>query len=120
MYIYIGVLSIGGGSAMDLGKAVAALMTNKGDIFDYLEVIGKGKAITELPAPLICVPTTSGTGSEVTKNAVLKSVEHGRKASMRYIYIYMYIYVYIYIYIYIYIIYIYIYIYMYIYIYVYM
>jgi len=78
-----GVLSIGGGSAMDLGKAVAALMTNKGDIFDYLEVVGKGQAIRELPAPLICVPTTSGTGSEVTKNAVLKSVEHGRKASMR-------------------------------------
>lgn len=58
-------------------------MTNPGDVFDYLEIIGKGQPITEKPMPLIAVPTTSGTGSEVTKNAVLKSVVHGRKASMR-------------------------------------
>jgi alcohol dehydrogenase class IV len=78
-----GLLCLGGGSALDLGKAVAALVTNKGDIYDYLEVVGKGIAITNKPLPMIAVPTTSGTGSEVTKNAVLKSTEHGRKVSMR-------------------------------------
>jgi Iron-containing alcohol dehydrogenase len=73
----------GGGSALDLGKAVAALMTNTGDVFEYLEIIGKGMPIEKLPMPHIAVPTTSGTGSECTKNAVLKSLSHGRKASMR-------------------------------------
>lgn len=68
---------------MDLGKAVAALMTNTGDVYDYLEIVGKGLPITNKPVPLIAVPTTSGTGSECTKNAVLKSSEQGRKASMR-------------------------------------
>jgi Iron-containing alcohol dehydrogenase len=68
---------------LDLGKAVAALMTNTGDVYDYLEIVGKGLPITNKPVPLIAVPTTSGTGSECTKNAVLKSSEHGRKASMR-------------------------------------
>ena len=58
-------------------------MTNRGDIFDHLEIIGKGLPIQNKPVPLIAVPTTSGTGSEVTKNAVLKSAEHGRKVSMR-------------------------------------
>ena len=77
------VLGVGGGSAMDLGKAVSALMTNKGDIMEYMEVIGRGKAIQQPPVPFIAVPTTAGTGSEVTKNAVLKSAVHGRKASMR-------------------------------------
>jgi hypothetical protein len=68
---------------LDLGKAVAALMTNNGDVFEYLEIIGKGMPIEKLPMPHIAVPTTSGTGSECTKNAVLKSLSHGRKASMR-------------------------------------
>lgn len=76
-------LLLGGGSALDLGKAVAALMTNKDDIYNYLEIIGKGIPIQNKPAPLIAVPTTSGTGSECTKNAVLKSLAHGRKVSMR-------------------------------------
>lgn len=78
------ILAIGGGSSLDLGKAVAALVTNNHrDIFDFLEVIGKGQAIEKKPLPLIAVPTTSGTGSEVTKNTVLKSVQHRRKVSMR-------------------------------------
>ncbi len=78
-----GVVAIGGGSALDLAKAVSALITNDGDVLDYVEVFGKGQAITTAPVPLICVPTTAGTGSEATKNAVLKSNEHGLKASMR-------------------------------------
>jgi alcohol dehydrogenase class IV/quinol monooxygenase YgiN len=79
-----GILAIGGGSAIDLGKAVAALVPNSHrDIFDFLEVIGKGQPIEYVPLPFIAVPTTSGTGSEATKNAVLKSVSHGRKVSMR-------------------------------------
>jgi len=77
------VVAIGGGSAMDLGKAVSALITNRDDIFDYLEVVGMGKSIKNVPVPFIAVPTTSGTGSEATKNAVLKSKTHGRKASIR-------------------------------------
>ena len=62
---------------------MAALMTNGGDVYDYMEVVGKGLSIKNKPVPLIAVPTTSGTGSECTKNAVLKSTEHGKKASMR-------------------------------------
>lgn len=78
-----GVIAIGGGSALDLGKAVSALVTNPGDVLDYVEVFGKGQPITVSPLPLLAVPTTAGTGSEVTKNAVLKSDEHNLKASMR-------------------------------------
>jgi len=77
------VIGFGGGSAMDLAKAAAALMTNPGDPFDYLEVIGKGLPLRERPAPCIAIPTTAGTGAEVTKNAVLASPEHRVKVSMR-------------------------------------
>lgn len=77
------VIAIGGGSVLDSGKALAALITNKADIFDYLEVVGKGLPLTERPVPLITVPTTSGTGSEVTANAVLLSPAQGVKVSMR-------------------------------------
>jgi alcohol dehydrogenase class IV len=77
------VISFGGGSVMDAGKAVAALLTNPGDLFDYLEVIGKGKSISSPPAPYIAVPTTAGTGTEVTRNAVIISKRHGVKVSMR-------------------------------------
>ena len=77
------VIGFGGGSAIDAGKAVAALMTNGGDPLDYLEVIGKGRAIAQLSAPYLAIPTTAGPGAEVTRNAVLKSVEHHVKVSMR-------------------------------------
>lgn len=77
------VIAFGGGSALDTGKAIAALMTNPGDPLDYLEVIGRGKPITQVSAPLITIPTTSGTGSEVTSNAVLASPEHQVKVSLR-------------------------------------
>jgi len=77
------VISFGGGSVIDAGKAIAALATNGGEPLEFLEVIGKGGAITASPLPFIAVPTTAGTGSEVTRNAVLGSTEHGVKASMR-------------------------------------
>ena len=77
------VISIGGGSAIDGGKAIAALATNSGDVLDYLEVIGHGQPLARAPLPFIAVPTTAGTGSEVTRNAVLGSHEHGVKASLR-------------------------------------
>jgi alcohol dehydrogenase class IV len=77
------VIGIGGGSAMDTAKAVSALLTNPGEIIDYLEVIGRGKQIVENPLPMIAIPTTSGTGSEVTRNAVIGDTEHHIKVSLR-------------------------------------
>ena len=77
------IVGLGGGSCIDLAKAVAALLSNDGDLFDYLEVIGKGKALENPALPVIAVPTTSGTGAEVTKNAVIGSPEYGVKVSMR-------------------------------------
>ncbi len=77
------VIGIGGGSAIDCGKAVAALATNAGDIFDYLEVIGKAAPITHAPLPFIAIPTTAGAGAEATRNAVLTSPDHKVKVSLR-------------------------------------
>jgi alcohol dehydrogenase class IV len=77
------IIGIGGGSAIDAGKAIAALLTNGGEPLDYLEVIGKGQPITKPPAPTIAIPTTAGTGAEVTRNAVLASPEHRVKVSLR-------------------------------------
>lgn len=77
------VIGYGGGSAVDAAKAIAALVTNPGDPVDYLEVIGSGKPLTNPPLPFIAVPTTSGTGAEVTRNAVIKSEEKQVKVSLR-------------------------------------
>jgi len=77
------ILAMGGGSAIDAGKAIAAIATNGGEPLEFLEVVGSGRAITVQPLPFIAVPTTAGTGSEVTRNAVLGSAEHGVKASLR-------------------------------------
>ncbi len=77
------VIAIGGGSAIDAGKAIAAAAANPGDLLDYLEVIGKGQPLENAPWPFIAVPSTAGTGSEVTRNAVLGSPEHGVKVSLR-------------------------------------
>jgi len=77
------VIAFGGGSALDGGKAIAAMAVNEGDPLDYLEVIGRGRPLARRPLPCIAIPTTAGTGSEVTRNAVLASPEHGVKASLR-------------------------------------
>jgi alcohol dehydrogenase class IV len=77
------VAAIGGGSVIDAGKAVAMLLGNGGDPLDYLEVVGSGRQITEPAVPFVAVPTTAGTGAEVTANAVLAVPAHQVKASLR-------------------------------------
>jgi alcohol dehydrogenase class IV len=77
------VIGFGGGSALDAAKGIAALLGNGGNPFDYLEVVGAGKPLTRASAPCIAIPTTAGTGTEVTRNAVLLSPRHGVKASLR-------------------------------------
>ncbi|HWM98299.1 MAG TPA: iron-containing alcohol dehydrogenase [Streptosporangiaceae bacterium] len=77
------VAAIGGGSVIDLGKAAAMLLANGGDPLDYLEVVGSGRKITQPSAPCVAVPTTAGTGAEVTANAVLAVPGHRLKASLR-------------------------------------
>ncbi|MBZ5514738.1 MAG: iron-containing alcohol dehydrogenase [Acidobacteriia bacterium] len=77
------VIGFGGGSALDAAKAIAALLTNNRDVMDYLEVIGAGQALSAPGAPFIAVPTTAGTGTEVTRNAVLASPAHRVKVSLR-------------------------------------
>ncbi len=77
------VVAIGGGSVIDAGKAIAMLLANGGDPLDYAELIGAGRAITRPSIPFIAVPTTAGTGSEATRNAVLFSPEHRLKVSLR-------------------------------------
>jgi alcohol dehydrogenase class IV len=77
------VIGFGGGGALDSGKAIAALMTNGGELLDYLEVIGRSQPLRLAPAPFIAVPTTAGTGAEVTRNAVLASQAHRVKVSLR-------------------------------------
>ena len=77
------VIGMGGGSVIDMAKAIAALLNNNGDIMDYLEVIGRGKPLSLPSAPCVAIPTTAGTGAEVTKNSVLTSEEHKVKVSLR-------------------------------------
>jgi alcohol dehydrogenase class IV len=77
------IVGVGGGSVLDAGKAIAALLANAGDPLDYLEVVGRGQPLARAPLPFVAVPTTSGTGAEVTKNAVLASTADGVKVSLR-------------------------------------
>jgi len=77
------VVGFGGGSVMDAGKAMAAMLTNGGELLDYVEVIGRGKVLSQRSAPFIAIPTTAGTGAEVTRNAVLSAPEHKVKVSLR-------------------------------------
>ena len=77
------VIGFGGGSPLDAAKAVSALLTNPGELPDYLEVIGRAQPLTQPAAPCLAIPTTAGTGAEVTRNAVLASPGHRIKVSLR-------------------------------------
>lgn len=77
------VAGLGGGAVIDLAKALAALIPAKGDPLDHLEVVGKALPLTVDPLPFVALPTTAGTGAEVTKNSVIGLPDHGRKVSLR-------------------------------------
>jgi alcohol dehydrogenase class IV len=77
------VIGLGGGSVVDLAKAIGVLLANGGDPLDYVEVIGRGQPLRHPSVPVVAIPTTAGTGSEVTRNAVLASPEHRVKVSLR-------------------------------------
>jgi alcohol dehydrogenase class IV len=77
------VIGFGGGAALDAAKATAAMLANEGDLLAYLEVIGHAQPLAHPSLPCIAIPTTAGTGSEVTRNAVLASPAHRLKVSLR-------------------------------------
>lgn len=80
------VIGLGGGSVVDAAKAVAALANNEGELIDYLEVVGKGQPLREPALPYMAVPTTAGTGAEVTRNSVIGVPDAGVKVSLRHAY----------------------------------
>lgn len=77
------IIGLGGGSALDMAKAIAALLANGDEALDYLEVVGRGRPLTRPSLPVIAIPTTAGTGSEVTRNAVLAVPAQRLKVSLR-------------------------------------
>ena len=77
------IVSVGGGSVLDLGKAIAALAPGRRAALDHLEVVGAGLPLDHAPLPFVAIPTTAGTGAEMTKNAVISVPGHGRKVSLR-------------------------------------
>lgn len=79
------LLALGGGAAIDLAKAASALATNRqgNSVRDFLEGVGKGLQVTEPPLPLLAMPTTGGTGTEATKNAVISVNDPPVKKSIR-------------------------------------
>jgi alcohol dehydrogenase class IV len=79
------IIGVGGGSSIDTAKAIAAIAANDGSLLDYLEVVGRGQPLQKAALPCIAIPTTAGTGSEVTRNAVIASPEHRVKASIRHV-----------------------------------
>ncbi len=76
------VVAIGGGSVLDMGKALAAIIPNQGNVYDYVEVVGRCVPLKTKPLPMIAIPTTASTGSEVTRKAVLKSGQDRVKVSL--------------------------------------
>jgi alcohol dehydrogenase class IV len=77
------VIGLGGGSVLDAAKAISGLMTNGGDALDYVEIVGRGRAMESPASPFLAIPTTAGTGAEATKNAVLTEPRARVKVSMR-------------------------------------
>ncbi|WP_342070613.1 iron-containing alcohol dehydrogenase [Yoonia algicola] len=77
------IVALGGGSVIDFAKALAALIPCEGEASEYLEVVGNGRPLEHAPIPMIALPTTAGTGAEVTKNAVISVPERGIKVSLR-------------------------------------
>jgi alcohol dehydrogenase class IV len=77
------LVGVGGGSAIDAAKAIAGVLANGGSVLDYMEVIGRGQPLTRPAAPWVAVPTTAGTGAEVTRNAVIGEPSLKFKASLR-------------------------------------
>ncbi|MCE6968083.1 iron-containing alcohol dehydrogenase [Cereibacter sphaeroides] len=77
------VAGIGGGAALDLAKALAALVPAPDGPMEHLEVVGRGRPLVAAPLPFVALPTTAGTGTEATRNAVIGVPEHRRKVSLR-------------------------------------
>jgi alcohol dehydrogenase class IV len=77
------IIALGGGSVLDTGKAISAMVTNEGSVADYQEIEGKGRKFQYKTIPFIAIPTTSGTGSEATNNAVITNTELSLKKSIR-------------------------------------
>lgn len=77
------VIAMGGGAVIDAGKAIAALVPAIRPMLDHLEVVGQGLPLDCDPLPFVAMPTTAGTGAEVTRNAVIGVPEHRRKVSLR-------------------------------------
>jgi alcohol dehydrogenase class IV len=77
------VIGCGGGSVIDTAKAIAALLTNTGNLIDYLEIVGSNHPLEKQSVPMIAIPTTAGTGSEVTRNSVLSIPDARIKVSLR-------------------------------------
>lgn len=74
------VVALGGGSVMDASKAIAAMATNEGDLWDYVAGgTGKGRPLAEEPLPVIAITTTAGTGSEVDQYGVITNEETNEK-----------------------------------------
>ena len=77
------VVAIGGGAVIDAGKAIAALVPAIRPMLEHLEVVGRGLPLDNPSLPFVAIPTTAGTGAEVTRNAVISVPEHRRKVSLR-------------------------------------
>lgn len=74
------IVALGGGSVMDASKAIAAMATNDGDLWEYIAGgSGKGKALVNDPLPIIAITTTAGTGSEVDQYGVISNDETNEK-----------------------------------------